>query len=79
MTDKQIIKLSDKALSLSIALSNKLQELARAASERLGDDVVADLCNGAEIEFRKVMDDGVPDTNSCILLEDILAKKGEKV
>ncbi len=77
MTDKQIIKLSDKALSLSIELSDKLQNLARAASERLGYDVVADLCNGAEIEFRRVMDDGVPDTDSCIYLEDILAQKGE--
>lgn len=77
MTDKQIIKLNDKVLSLNIDLSNKLQELARAASERLGYDVAADLCNGAEIEFRRIMDDGVPDTDSCILLEDVLVQKGE--
>lgn len=77
MTDKQIINLNNKVLSLNIDLSSKLQELAHAASERLGYDVVADLCNGAEIEFRRIMDDGVPDTDSCILLEDILVKKGE--
>lgn len=77
MTDKQITKLNNKVLSLNIDLSSKLQELARAASERLGYDVVADLCNGAEIEFRRIMDDGVPDTDSCILLEDILAQKGK--
>ena len=77
MTDKQIINLNNKVLSLNIELSSKLQVLAHAASERLGYDVVADLCNGAEIEFRRIMDDGVPDTNSCILLEDILAQKGE--
>lgn len=77
MTDKQIINLNNKVLSLNIDLSSKLQDLARAASERLGYDVVADLCNGAEIEFRRIMDDGVPDTNSCILLEDVLAQKGE--
>lgn len=75
MTDKQIINLNNKVLSLSIELSNKLQALARAASERLGYDVVADLCNGAEIEFRRVMDDGMPDTDSCIYLEDVLAMK----
>jgi hypothetical protein len=77
MRDKQIINLNNKALSLSIELSNKLQELARAASERLGYDVVADLCNGGEIEFRRVMEDGVPDTDSCLLLDDILTQKGE--
>ena len=77
MTNKQIINLNNKALSLNIDLSNKLQELARAASERLGYDVVADLCTGSEIEFRRVMGDGVPDTDSCILLEDILAQKGK--
>ena len=64
-----------KVLSLNIDLSSKLQELGRAASERLGYDVVADLCNGGEIEFRRVMGDGVPDTDDCILLEDILAQK----
>ncbi len=77
MTDKQIINLNDKVLLLNIDLSNKLQKLASAASERLGYDVVADLCNGAEIEFRRIMDDGVPDTDSCILLEEVLAQKGE--
>ena len=77
MTDKQIIRLNDKVLSLTIDLSSKLQELACAASERLGYDVIADLCNGAEIEFRRIMDDGVADTDSCILLEEILARKGE--
>lgn len=79
MTDKQIINLNNKVLSLSIDLSSKLQELARAASARLGYDVVADLCNGSEIEFRRIMDDDVPDADSCILLKDILAQKGEKV
>lgn len=77
MTDKQIINLNNKVLSLSIKLSSKLQELSHAASARLGYDIAADLCNGGEIEFRRVMDDGVPDANSRILLEDILAQKGE--
>lgn len=77
MTDKQIINLNNKVLSLNIDLSSKLQELARAASKRLGYDVVADLCNGGEIEFRRIMDDGVSDADSCILLEDILAQKEE--
>jgi hypothetical protein len=77
MTNKQIIGLNNIVLSLSNDLSCKLQELAHAASERLGYDVVADLCTGGEIEFRRIMGDGVPDTESCILLEDILAQKGK--
>lgn len=72
MTNKRIIYLSYRVQALSISLSSKLQELARAASERLGYEVVADLCNGGEIEFRRVMEDGVPDTDSCIRIEDIL-------
>lgn len=77
MADKQLIKLSNKVLSLSVDLTSKLQELARVASERLGYDVVADLCNGGEIEFRRIIDNGVPDADSCILLEDILTQKEE--
>ena len=72
MTDKQIIELSNEVLSISVDLTSKLQVLARVASERLGYDVVADLCNGEEIEFRRIMDDGIPDADSCILLEGIL-------
>ena len=77
MVYKQIIKLSNNVLSLSIDLSSKLQELARAASERLGYDVIADLCNGSEIEFRVIKYDGVADSDSCIRLEDVLVQKKE--
>lgn len=79
MTDKQIIKLNDKALSAYIDLSSKLQKLASAASERLGYEVVADLCNGCEIELRRVMDDGMPDSYSCIRIEEILHRKDSKI
>lgn len=77
MTDKQIIELNNKILSMSVDLTSKLQILANVVSERLGYDVIADLCNGYEIEFRRIMGDGVPDDDSCILLEEILAQKGE--
>ena len=75
MTDKQIIELNNNVLSLNNDLSCKLQELGRIASERLGYDVIADLCNGGEIEFRVIMGDGVADSDSCIRLEEILAQK----
>ncbi len=78
MTDHCIKMLNNMCLRLSNRLSNKLQELAHAASERLGYDVVADLCKGGEIEFRRIMEDGVPDSNSCILIGDILKRKETK-
>lgn len=78
MTDSYINMLNSICLRLSSRLSNKLQELAQAASERLGYDVVADLCKGGEIEFRRILEDGVPDANSSILIEDVLTKKGTK-
>jgi hypothetical protein len=76
MTDYSIKILNSICLRLSIRLSNKLQDLSLAVSERLGYDVVADICKGGEIEFRRILEDGVPDANSCILIEDVLTKKG---
>ena len=78
MTDSYINMLNSICLRLSNRLSNKLQELSRAASERLGYDVVADLCKGGKIEFRRILEDDSPDPNSCILIEDVLTKKGER-
>ena len=75
MTDSYINMLNSICLRLNIRLSNKLQELSLAVSERLGYDVVADMCKGGEIEFRRILEDGVPDANSCILIEDVLTKK----
>ena len=75
MTDSYINMLNSICLRLNIRLSNKLQELSLAVSERLGYDVVANLCKGGEIEFRRILEDGVPDSNSCILIEDVLTHK----
>lgn len=74
MNKKKLIKLQDKCFSCENALQSALSELAIAASEVLGYEVVADLCNGSEIEFRTITDDGVPDNDSCIRIEDVLAE-----
>lgn len=74
MNKKKLIKLQDKCLSCENALNNALSELAIAASEILGYEVVADLCSGSEIEFRVIKDNDVPDSNSCIRMEDILSE-----
>lgn len=74
MDKKKLIKLQDKCFSCENALNKALSNLAVAASEVLGYDVVADLCHGSEIEFRSVTDGDIPNSNSCIRMEDILAE-----
>ena len=74
---RELKRLEQKVFDYEAKLNSSLQELAKAASLALGYEVAADLCNGGEIEFRRVMGDGVPDTDSCIYLEDILEQKGK--
>lgn len=74
MDKKKLIKLQDKCFSCENALNKALSNLAVAASEVLGYEVVADICHGSEIEFRTITDNDVPDSNSCIRMEDILAE-----
>lgn len=52
-------------------LDDALAALSKAASDMLGYEVVAVLCNGEEIEFRKVDGDGVADAFDTLLYGDI--------
>ena len=61
-------------LNCSNELSHQLGYLGKLASEALGYDVVADYCHGGEIEFRRVMEDGVADSDDTVRLEEILSK-----
>lgn len=81
MTSRRIIGLCNSVLSIRADLSCMVGKLEKAASEILGYDVAVCLCIGNEIEFHKVDDDGVPNPDSYILLEDIvkLSKKGGKL
>ena len=71
---KKILHLEKKVLDASAELSSALGQLGAAASEILGYEVVAEICNGGEIEFREVDSDGIADSFSCILIEEILGK-----
>lgn len=71
---KKILDLEKKVLDASGRLESALGELGAAASEILGYEVVADICNGEEIEIREVCDNGVADAFSCIKIEDIIDK-----
>lgn len=71
-TKKQLIAAYKKVERAEIRLMLLAQELSRIASDYLGYEVNAELCAGSEIEFRRVMRDGLSDDTSTIYLEDII-------
>ena len=74
MTERQLRTLEENCLNDANRLYCSLQQLAIAASEVLGYEVVADICEGEEIEFRRVAEDGVADAFSCIRMEEIIER-----
>ena len=68
--NQQIIN-TQKALQ---QLSFELGILGKMASVALGYDVECDVCNGDELEFRKIEEDGVANSASHIYIEDVLVK-----
>jgi len=69
---KLLLKAFKNAEIAGIEHMNALGNLGKIASEILGFEVIADNCSGNEIEFRKVLNDGVPDSYSTIRLEEII-------
>ena len=74
MKAKELKRLEQKVYDYETEVNCALGELANAATQVLGYEVVADLCSGcSEIEFRVVSDNGVPDTDSCIKMEEVIS------
>ena len=71
-TKKQLTAAYRKVEDAENRLMSAVGELSRIASDYLGYEVTADLCAGSEIEFRRVMKDGLSDNFSTICLEDII-------
>lgn len=71
-TKKQLLSAYKKVEDAARNLMFAAQDLSRIASEYLGYEVDAELCAGSEIEFRRVMKDGLLDSFSTIRLEDII-------
>lgn len=69
---KKLLKAYNKALDDDARLSASLQILGSIASEYYGEDVVADICSGCEIEFR--FSDDIY-ACSTMRIEDILFNK----
>lgn len=77
MTENQFRRQINRVLSLNNELIGALGRLGTMASEVLGSEYVADLCEGGEIEFRPIEEDGVADdglgqfSHTTIYEEDI--------
>lgn len=76
-TVKQLSIIEQRIYKCSSELTGELEILGNIASEILGFEVIADICGGAEIEFRKVGKDGFYDAFSCIRMEDLMVKLKE--
>ena len=74
VTEKQIRKIEDKVYKLSSDLTAELEKLSSIATDILGYDVVSDICNGSEIEFRTIDKCGYVDDYECIRIEDVINK-----
>ena len=71
----QLIELYGDCISLNNRLECKMGKLALLATDIYGEELVADICSGSEIEFRRLDDNGFVDADSAILIEDIIKKK----
>lgn len=71
-TRKQLIAAYKRVENAETRLMLLAQDLSRIASDYLGYEVNAELCADSEIEFRRVMEDGLSDSFSTIRLEDII-------
>ena len=68
---QQLKKAEEKVLDASTKLSFALGHLSSIASEIYGEELQADLCNGDEIEFRRIDEHGFVDDFDCIRIEDL--------
>ena len=57
VTKREFKFLENKVYEASILLTSALEELGMLASDVYGEELIADLCGGAEIEFRHPNDE----------------------
>ncbi len=72
--EKKLTQAYNLALYDANRLSLSLQALGKIASDIYGEELVADLCGGEEIEFRHILGDDVPDSYDIIRIEDLYNK-----
>lgn len=73
-TKAQLIKKHEQVIDAASKLQDRLEELSKLATEFYGEELMADLCAGSEIEFRTTdHPDGLD--GIALRLEDIIEKK----
>lgn len=75
MDKQKLIKAYKRVEDDMIRLWHSQTELSRIASSYYGKNIEANICGDGEIEFRLIGKDEIPDSNSTILLEEILDKQ----
>lgn len=75
MDKQKLIKAYKHVEDNIIRLWHSQGELSRVASVFYGKNVDAKICAGGEIEFRLIGEDGIPDSDNTIRIEDILNKQ----
>ncbi len=75
ISKEQLLKQYDKCLEVSNKLQKEIEKLSVLTSKFAGEDLIADMCTGAdEIEFRKI-----DDAWSTIRIEELLEKKNNAI
>lgn len=74
MTKKQLLRQQSRCLEYSNKMFGALEVLSQLASTVLEYEVRADICNGGEIEFRRVDEFNYVDSNCTIRIEDVLKR-----
>lgn len=74
----QLIRIYNKCLDIENKLEIELQKLSKIATEIYGKVLIADICEGNEIEFRMLDNNGYVNDYSTILIEEIIDNNGQE-
>lgn len=72
VTKSKLIRKQNQVLSSFNKTMGFLEDLSILASEAYGEDLVANLCNGGEIEFRTSNDPDGLNSDCFIRIEDLI-------
>lgn len=77
MKEKRILEAYNKCLKAKNSFLAAQENLTKVASELLGVDIIAEICGGGEVEFRRVKGKGADryvDDYDTLRIEDLIKK-----
>ena len=75
--ENRLLKAYDKCLKARNSFLAAQENLTKVASEFLGEDIIAEICGGGEVEFRRVKGKGADryvDDYDTFRIEDLIKK-----